>query len=61
MHSNHDKKLMKASKKSSRTNKRKVSGSGKEVDNKSEVESNWKNKFKQVIKMTNGIKTIMSV
>ena len=42
MHSRDGKKLMKASRKATPTNKKKGSGSGKEGDNKPEGSINWK-------------------
>ena len=50
MHSIDINKLIKASRKAARTDKRKGSGSGKEGDKKPEVGGNWKNKSKQVMK-----------
>ena len=61
MHINNSKNLMKASRKAAHTNTEKGLGSRKEGDKKLEVCGNWKNKFKQVTKMPNGLKTIMSV
>ena len=61
MHSNGGKKLTKASIMEAKTNKRKVSGSGKEGNKKPEGGSNWKKKSKQAIKTPDGLKTVMLV
>ena len=61
MHSNHGMKLMKYYRKETQTNKMKGSSSVKEGYRKPERRLKWKRKFRQAVKTSNGLKTVMLV